>query len=42
MRLKQGAAGSGAFLTVTVGSRSNPVVANLKRLNVRSGMDFSL
>jgi hypothetical protein len=32
MRLKPVAAASGAFLTVTAGSRSNPVVLNLKSL----------
>jgi len=42
MQLEPVAAGFGAFLTVTVGSRSNPVVVNLKRLNVKSGIDFSL
>jgi hypothetical protein len=39
MRLEPVASASGAFLTVTVGSRSNPVVLNLKRLNVKSGID---
>lgn len=42
MRLDRVAADFGAFLTVTVGSRSNPVVINLKRLKVKSGIDFSL